>query len=184
MDQNYRYLVHAAAIVFLVDPTRLSNLIGKLDDRLQKRARVTPGRFGRVLDAFLNLMERHGALRPEEKIKKPVAFALTMLDELRDANLIPAGSALQTPSRHIGGVDVADGRRTSAEAFRMLVEWGGAEVGNLRRFANASYFALTALGHRPDDSGYLTRLQPERVVDPLFWALYRLGYLPAMPADA
>lgn len=184
MDQNYRYLAHASAVLFLVDPTRLANLVPRLDERLRRRAGETKGRFGAVLEAFLNLMERHGAVRAERPIHKPVAFVLTMLDELRDAGLLPPGSPLQSPSRHVGGFDAADARRVSAEAARLMREWGGVEVGNLRRFADARYFALTALGHRPDEAGYLARLQPERVVDPLFWALHRLGYLPAMAAGA
>ena len=76
-------------------------------------------------------MDGHQALRPEEPIKKPVAFVLTMLDELREARLIDAASPLQVPSRHVGGFDVADGRHTLAEAHRLLCEWGGVEVGNL-----------------------------------------------------
>ena len=182
MEQNYRYLATAAGVIFLIDPTRLPNVLPQMPMDIQSLAREYPGRAGQVVDTFLNLLDRHGSgiLRT---IRVPVAFAFTKLDLLR--GIIEPGSRLLVPSRHHDGFDAEDFQRTSNEVRRHLDRWGGGAVAtNLKRFSRAGFFALSSLGRQPDENRHVRQLSPLRVVDPLLWVLNQLGYLPAMQTTA
>jgi hypothetical protein len=184
LDQFYRFLLHAAGIIFLVDPSQVKGIRERLPPDMQQRCPlVTDDSPYRLLERVINFFQRRRGRAPGHRIRVPVAFAFSKSDLLE--GVVDRGALLHRQSRHPGGFNHADCRQVSDEVARCLSRWGEQRLVTLVSgiFADYSFFALSALGQLPVDTGggvnRLTKpIQPRRIADPLLWILWRCGYVP------
>lgn len=175
-DLHLRYLEAADAVIFLVDPLELAGAKSALitgvpvqtadpdSDPLNVIARVTEP-----------LRQRHG-VKPGDRLKVPVAVALTKVDALDTGRR----SALQASRGHPGSLDLDDREAVHEEVRALLHEWqaGQLDLYLSQQYADYGLFGLSALGGLPHDGQVGTAgVRPHRVEDPLLWLLHRFGML-------
>lgn len=190
LDQFYRFLQYAAGIVFLIDPTQVPGIRNLLSAEVQAACElVTDDAPDRLITRVIQMFQRRKGLGPGGRIRTPVAFAFSKSDLLRP--VLDRNSRILRPCSHHGGFNESDCRQVSEEVARCLARWGEERLVRLVRnsFADAQFFALSALGQLPvPGNGGVLRLtkgiSPLRVVDPLFWLLWRCGYIRSASDDA
>ena len=181
-DRYYPFLPKMQGVLLLIDPLRLPQQRDKLTPH--ERQALGLSQASAILERLQRLMERYGRYPVGKPIHLPMAIVLTKSDRLRDD---PPPARFLEPSRHVGGIDLADLQVVSQEVQDRLRRYGGANMlAQLQRFSTVGYFAVSSLGKQPspEAGGYGSFLDytPLRVVDPLFWLLHRLGFLPASRA--
>jgi hypothetical protein len=178
LEQFYRFLLHAAGIIFLIDPTQVQGIRARLAPDVRARCPlVHDDAPDRLLTRVINFFQSRRGLAPGRQVPMPVAFAFSKSDVLRGA--IDRGARLHHDSRHLGGFNRADREQVSGEVEACLARWGEQRLVDLVRglFADHSFFALSALGQMPDGLS-IRAVEPVRVADPLLWILWRCGYIP------
>jgi GTPase SAR1 family protein len=180
VEHYYRYLPWVDGVIFLIDPMRLASVRQLLQPAAPRGLAEGPSRASNI---FANFLKQYSLTGPPvyRDISTPVAVVVSKSDELVD--VVGHSSPLLSPSDHTGGLDLKDAKRTSEDVRGFLKIWGESNlVGALKRFPRAGFFAVSSLGHRPPEDGRIDpgSYSPKRVVDPLFWILYQLGFLPAV----
>lgn len=176
MSVDYRYISHADAIIFLLDPLQIASVRQQLTS-----ANVPSEDFKaspeHIVNNLRDLFEQQQHLRPEQKITVPVAFTLSKVDTLTP--LLDPQSDLLSPGNHTGRLDLDDIQSVSTEIANYLKEWINLSflTGIRNGFASYSFFGVSSLGEQPDTNGHLSTVSPFRVEDPLLWSLYKLGLI-------
>jgi hypothetical protein len=182
LRQFGRYLHHAAGIIFLIDPDQVEGLHERLVKALRDHPRQRPedeDDLAFLLGQILSRFEEQKGYHPGRKIPVPTAFTFAKSDWLK-ALLGPAAPRLADDNHHDGGFDDDDSRQVAEEVQGALSRWGEGNFLQLidDRFDDYRFFAVSALGQEPGPDGRLARPPiPCRVGDPLFWLLWRLGYI-------
>jgi GTPase SAR1 family protein len=170
-DLHLRYLQAADAVIYLVDPAELPGTPGAGegdDDPVDVLARVTE-----------TLRERHG-LRPGERLRIPLAVALTKIDALGPE--VARQSALHRERGLAGRLDLDDREAVHEQVRALLHDWQAAPLDRYldQHYAEYSLFGVSALGGVPYDGQVgAGGVRPYRVEDPLLWLLHRFGLLDA-----
>lgn len=183
LEQFYRFLLHAAGIIFILDPTQVKGIRDKLSAEVRASCKeVSDDAPDRLLTRVINFFQTRRGLTPGKRIPMPVAFAFSKSDVLGGA--FARGAHMHHDSQHPGGFNRADCEQVSSEVESCLA-WGGEQrVVDMVRdlFGDYSFFALSALGQIPVEQpgGRLSinSVKPKRVADPLLWILWRCGYIP------
>lgn len=184
-DLHLRYLEAADAIIFLVDPLELPGARAGLLDAVPG-APAVPGDdpdsepinvIARVTEA---LRQRRGAARtgPGDRLRVPVAVALTKIDVLRPALL--RQSALHRSRSGSGVLDLDDREAVDAQVRALLHDWQAGQLDTYlsQQYAEHALFGLSALGGLPEEDRVgAGGVRPYRAEDPLLWLLYRFGML-------
>ena len=149
---------------------------------------VTDDAPDRLITRVIQMFQRRSGLGPGGRIRTPVAFTFSKSDLLRP--VLDRNSRLLRNCRHHGGFNETDCRQVSDEVTRCLSKWGEDRLVRLvqNSFAESQFFALSALGQLPiSEPGGVLRLakgiSPLRVVEPLFWLLWRCGYIRTASLD-
>ncbi|MQY09542.1 hypothetical protein ACRB68_76680 [Actinomadura sp. RB68] len=178
-DLHLRYLEAADAVIFLVDPLELPAARPSVGDGVPTGAADDPDSepiniIARVTEA---LRARHG-VRPGERLRVPVAVALTKIDVLRPALL--RQSALHRSRTGAGVLDLDDREAVNEQVRSLLHEWqaGGLDTYLGQQYADYALFGLSALGGVPENGRVgAGGVRPYRTEDPLLWLLHRFGML-------
>ena len=176
MATETRYIANSDGLIFLLDPLQLPAVRDRLPDGAGLPTINTEPH--EIIGRVIRLIRSYRELRPEAKIRTPVALAFSKIDEVRD--LFEPGSPIHRHSAHTGAFDRAEAAQTSESMRAHLEEWGCASLDLLvhNDFKRFAYFGLSALGARPDARGRLSKgVVPFRVEDPLLWLLYSLGLI-------
>jgi len=181
-DLHLRYLEAADAIIFLVDPLELpgarSEVAGDTPPTMADDPDSEPiNIIARVTEA---LRQRAGT-RTGDRLKVPVAVALTKIDALRPELL--RQSALHRSRDGAGVLDLDDREAVDEQVRAMLHDWqsGKLDLYLRQQYAEYALFGLSALGGVPHDGRVGTGgVRPYRAEDPLLWLLYRFGMLDGM----
>ncbi len=187
MEQFYRFLLHAAGIIFLIDPTQVRGIRERLTVEVRKACPEVPDdKPATLLQRVINFFQTGRGVGPHQRIRVPVAFAFSKSDLLD--GVIDRTALLHHDSHHQRGFNHVDCRQVSDEVVRSLNRWGEQHLVTLidGHFADYSFFALSALGQMPREQhspgGRIERLtrspEPVRIADPLLWILWRCGYIP------
>jgi hypothetical protein len=179
MEQLYPFLLRSKGIIFLIDPFQYRGLRGRLPPEIQARVPLVDGDPAEVVTLVRQLFEEKGLVRGKGKIAVPVAFALSKMDLLR--GLVYPGSPIIRDSEHRGGYNVSDCEEVSRQLIEYIKKWDSVELVNKADglFSNYKFFAVSALGTLPGENYRLSKIEPNRVADPLLWLLYKRGYIGA-----
>lgn len=176
MSVEYRYISHADAIIFLLDPLQIASVRHQLPtvDAPREDFLASPEH---IVNNLRDLFEQQQHLRPDQKITVPIAFTLSKVDTL--GPLLDRGSGLLNPSNHQGQLDLDDIQGVSTEIATYLSEWINSSflTGIRLGFATYNFFGVSSLGAQPGANGHLAVVSPFRVEDPLLWLLYKLGFI-------
>ena len=186
INDTARFLKDSAGVIFLIDPFTMEGLRdtlkqgGIIMESEENFVRSDPSRI------FNSLTQING----KERLKnKPLALTYSKIDAVVKAlentpqgytipgvNLRNNSSFIKTGKFDLGEVEmIHEGLKTvSAEKWDAGRFWGAAsgayEEGNVRMFA------MSALGNNPDAMGNIEKPTPYRVMDPLLWILYKIGF--------
>lgn len=164
-------VVHADALIYLVDPLQLPPVREALRERGRARLpdEIPPGP---VLDLVERLVRRGSVAT---RLPIPIATLVTKQDALRD--LLGDGT-LGQDADYSGGFDVAEARQRSEDLADWLATMDPKILGDVQqRFTPSAFFLVSSLGCEPNRHGQLPFVSPFRVIDPLLWILSRFGYL-------
>ena len=134
---------------------------------------------GATLTALQNVL----AVRSKRAEPIPAAFVLAKYDELlplesslADLHALRAQSGLPAMSNVLPSREAL--RLRSRIAYEMTARFGPSIVQNARSLSlNHQFFALSAMGGRPNMNGYFAGVHPFGIYDPLLWILDELGRL-------
>lgn len=175
MSAEARYILYADAIIFLLDPLQIESVREQLpeDDLPPFLLDAAPIP---IVERLYEIHQQHFKLKSEEKIKKPIAFALAKIDTLY--SIIDPSSVLRYTSNHRGALNLADTQSVHTEISSYLQTWLGPNFNNLThsQFKNYKYFGISALG-APPVNGEVGSVSPLRVEDPLLWILSELSLI-------
>jgi GTPase SAR1 family protein len=175
MSTEARYILYSDAIIFLLDPLQIDSVreqLPKADLPIElPDAAPLP-----IVERLYELHQQHFNMKSEEKIKKPIAFALAKIDALY--SIIDPSSVLRYTSNHQGALNLSDTQSVHTEISSYLQAWLGPNFNNLTNihFKNYKYFGLSALG-APPVNGNVGSVSPLRVEDPLLWILSELSLI-------
>ncbi|MGH3738649.1 MAG: hypothetical protein ACRDT6_24050 [Micromonosporaceae bacterium] len=179
VDLHLRYLTAADAIIFLVDPLELPGAAA--DTREEARATTVPDAnplhvLGRVTETLRSGHE----LRPGQRLKVPMAIALTKIDVLQPS--LEQQSPLHQPRPRSAQLDLDDRDAAHEQVRALLHSWHAEGLDHYldHNYAEHAFFGLSALGGLPKDGAVAPGgIRPYRVEDPLLWLLHRFGMLDA-----
>lgn len=176
MNARTRYLIHASAIILLVDPLQMKGV----RDQLAGAGGELPEEYTepeQIMDRVIRLFHQFGS--GSGAIRVPIAVSFTKSDVLRDYGILPDGNAVYNQSRHQGELNGIVFRQIHDEIQSWLDKWAGPQLNTQlsQYFKDYAFCCLSSLGEGPDESGRLSTVSPFRVEDPFLWALHRLGFL-------
>lgn len=185
------YLKDSAGVIFLIDPFTLEGLRktmvegGMVKESADNFVQADPSKI------FSSLTQING----NERLKnRPLALTYSKIDAVISAlqhssqgysipkvNLKANSSFIQTNKFNLEEIEtIHDGLKTISEA-----KW---DAGRFWGSASGAYdddcvrmFAISALGSNPDEDGNIAKPTPYRVMDPLIWILYKIGF--AIPTE-
>ena len=185
------YLKESAGVIFLIDPFSMEGLHstlkegGIVSEDANDFVKADPSKV------FGSLMQINGG----ERLKgKPLALAYSKIDAVIEAirnngqgysipgvNLLNNSSFIRTGKFSLKDVEtIHDGlKRISEEEWDAGRFWGSAS--GAYEESNVRMFAFSALGNNPDEMGNIKKPTPYRVMDPLIWILYKMGF--AIPTE-
>ncbi|MQA24018.1 MAG: hypothetical protein GEU94_00800 [Micromonosporaceae bacterium] len=181
VDLHLRYLTAADAIIFLVDPLELPGAAA--DTRAEARPADEHSPDANPLHVLSRVTEtlRSGhELRPGQRLKVPMAIALTKIDVLQPS--LEQQSPLHRPRPRTAELDADDREAVHEQVRAMMHHWHTEGLDNYldHNYAEHAFFGLSALGGIPEgDSVGPGGIRPYRVEDPLLWLLHRFGMLEA-----
>lgn len=181
--QHNPYLtVMDAAMVFFtpvaLDPALMARAGFQLPPGTEE-AESTDYGPGATLTALQNVI----AVRSKRAVPVPAAFVLAKYDELlalegslADLRELRAHSGVPAMSNVLPTPETLALR--CRIAYEMTARFGPSIVQNARSLSlNHQFFALSAMGGRPNVNGYFAGVHPFGIYDPLLWILGELGKL-------
>ncbi len=170
-----RYIMHASAMIFLIDPLAMPGVRDKLPEYL--RPKVAPGDEAfRILNSVVQIYERYKGTRPGTRISVPAALTVAKSDLMKYVQDVDMHSIIFHDPDYSDGIKMNDMKAISDEVEAIIdrIE-GPALLRPSKRFTNRSFFSISATGCSSDDTGHFPTISPRRCLDPLFWALWKLG---------
>lgn len=185
IENDSEFVRNSDGFIFLFDTFALDGVYSRIKDKYGlKRAENSYNQVAHVLFSFFN----NTSTSSNNLFAKPVAFTFTKFDtvihspDIFDETLLGSIRA-EANSPYLDGsvFDVDDIRAFSLDMERFLDQMGGTWLVNEARQRylekdNGMFFGVSALGTNPDANGRLPFINPYRVIDPLFWLLYKLGF--------
>lgn len=171
------YILNASAIIFLVDPQIVPGIAKKLPSHLKPPSgSELLHRTAEVLNRILQTFEQGLGKNPGSTIQTPIAITVSKSDLLKFVtknNQTPYflsepafGNKIETRAFETINREVQDLLK-DADERELLTSVGS--------FANKNFFAVSATGWSPDTVGKFPTIEPLRCLDPLLWALWKLG---------
>ena len=177
MAVHNRYILHADGIIFLLDPLQIPQVQQEL--HLPNMPVLDPKASPiNMIGQLRQFFERERRVRTYQKIGIPIAFTLSKIDALEP--ILPPGSPLKEHSQHHDGyLDLREIQSVSTEVSNYLGEWigPGFSLSIEHNFQCYEFFAMSSLGHQPEQNNRLKTVSPRRVEDPFLWLLYKLKLL-------
>jgi GTPase SAR1 family protein len=175
MSQVNKYIYKSNGIILLMDPLQLAPVreaLGKSIELPSRNAEVED-----IVQRTANLVRNATEISESDEIRIPLAAAFTKIDAVLP--VLPADTALQQPSGHLGTFSQADFDDVDGEMRALLRDWGGKSLLSQidTNFHKKAYFGISALGCNPGVSQRIPAVKPIRVLDPLIWHLYLQGFI-------
>jgi hypothetical protein len=176
MSAEARYICSAKGIVFLLDPLQIDAVRQRLAGA-SLPARDPKADPVYIVERLRELFEMQNGVKPGEKVRSPIAFALSKIDALYP--IVDAGSALRSYGHHAAKFNTRDSQSVDTEVRSYLESWLGPRLTQRvdAAFADYRYFGISALGQPPSAKGQVESVDSVRVEDPFLWLLFRLGLI-------
>jgi hypothetical protein len=182
MSAEARYICHADAVIFLLDPLQFDSVRQRLTPIYDKDPNLIlplpdPGAEPYAIVRRLRELHERFGLNPNAKLKKPIAFALSKIDTLFP--IIDAGSGLRHTGEHFGKLNDSDLESIHTEIGAYLQTWEGPQFDNFvsTYFQNYKYFGVSSFGKAPRPDNTIDGVAPIRVEDPLLWIAKEFGLI-------
>lgn len=180
-----RYLEESSGVILLLDPFTIDSMREKIDTVIDAgdQERATGEQF--VLERLVDFVTDKSKLQ-----NKPLAIAFSKIDafirgyrntvgrDIPGIDLAQNSSFVRTGKLSLAHVDSIDSHLTMA--LDEHCDGLGSRVGEYARITfgkdNVRLFAVSSLGCNPNEDGTLDEVKPYRVMDPLVWMLYKMGF--------
>ncbi len=174
-----KYICRASGIIFLLDPLQIPAVRNQLPSSVDLPPMYSDADPSNIVSRLLSLFQQVDGLKPDQKIKVPVAFCFSKLDAIK--SLLEPGSRLPQPGSHNGYFDEDDADSIHTEIWNHLQNWMGSGFNQQidLAFKAYHYFGFSAIGNPPVSKGRLDVIKPLRVEDPLLWLLAQLKLIPS-----
>ena len=182
MDRMADHVSNSAGILLFIDPYNIKKLTGTLQSASEEEI-VTGSELENenVLNSLLQKVNR------KESEDKPFAIVFSKIDAVLDGlsaeragglatilDLDRNSSFLKTKKFNLSEIDqISNALEEMSEEWD--VEYIKSQVNEKYKEENIKMFAVSSLGSQPRD-GRITDLNPYRVMDPLIWILYKIGF--------
>ena len=185
--QFARFIFNASAFVFVADPVTMVPIFKQLPPQLQAElqsafnlAHAKIRRAVEGLNSVIDLFERyHGIPDGSSLPDTPIAVMLSKADLLKYIHLPYDYSFLMNP-QYGGSVDLRDIDIVDQEVRNLLRTYKqGDLLAATRRFEKVKFFATSATGEPPNETGHFTKVKPCRCLDPVLWILHQFGIIKA-----
>lgn len=184
-DMNMaKYLEESSGIILLLDPYTIKPMRKTIENVVDVSAKAASSDEHHVLQRLLDYVSDVSKLKD-----KPLALTFSKIDAFI--------KGLEASGKSIPGIDLESnssflktGRFSQAHVDAIdstllgaLNEYCDGLGQRLRTTAESAFqeenvkmFAVSSLGCNPNEYGALEEVKPYRVLDPLIWVLYRMGF--------
>ena len=183
--QFARFIFNASAFVFVADPVTMVPIFEQLPPQLQSElqsafelAHAKIRRAVEGLNSVIDLFERYRGIPDGSSLPDtPIAVMLSKANLLKYIHLPYDYSFLINP-QYGDSVDLQDIHIVDQEVRNLLrIYKQGDLLAATRRFEKVKFFATSATGEPPNESGYFTKVEPCRCLDPVLWILHQFGII-------
>lgn len=185
-----RYIEHAAARIFLVDPLVLKEVYNAALPALDASSGAGTSRRGRE-DTLMDTSSLVGSVADHDhrawgwrwrgRLARPTAIVLGKADLLRFATNGFTSDSLgfvdQTIPYETYTIDDLREYSRRVESFIERCEGGGTILGATEAYPRRVYLAVSATGKAPVNGVYEDGPEPKHVLDPLLWILSEFGVI-------
>jgi len=180
-----QYLNASDALIVTIDPLTFHKISGGYGKGLTSASQrsgenIENENAAKALQFVTTLLENAN----EGHLRFPVAVILTKFDILlKDARYESGWTkrGMHESSNSLskeGKIDINRIVDTSNEIEQFLKRFGeGNFVNTVRRFENVMFFGTSIYSTLPNSPSFVRAVEPYRVLDPVLWMFYKLGYL-------
>jgi len=167
-----KYILHAAGIIFLVNPLQIESVCSRLKCPMDNGEPIQ-----NTMDRVIELLRTELNIGPGRRINIPTSFVLSKCDVLE--SIVDKHATFLQDTPHVGHYDLCDCEMVHEEVRSYLSSWGeDALLSAADQFEPRKFLAVSALGCNPDKSSMkIPSINPIRCGDPILWLLTELGYL-------
>lgn len=183
--ETQQYLKSANGIVLLLDPFAFPENLAHAREKGAVAGNLDATPPDVVMGNLIEVIRSAHAVKPNKKIKVPIAVAVAKIDAFFDS--VPENSPVRRLSPQTAAFDEQDSIDVHENMIALIQRWGGDNL--VRRveqeFEKYRFFGVSALGAEPNySSGELNSrgVLPHRVVDPLLWLMAQRDFIPTMKA--
>lgn len=182
MDRMADHVSNSAGILLFIDPYNIKKLTGTLQSASKEK--IVTGSELENENVLNSLLQK---VKEKESEDKPFAIVFSKIDAVLDGlsaeragglatilDLDRNSSFLKTKKFNLSEIDqISNALEEMSEEWD--VEYIKSQVNEKYKEENIKMFAVSSLGSQPKDSR-ITNLNPYRVMDPLIWILYKIGF--------
>jgi len=156
------YILNASAIIFLVDPMSIPEVVKSLPAHLHESSTELL-RKAQIMNRMISTLKQHHSRSPNGNLRIPIAITISKSDLLE----FVASSKLH--GTHL---------ETNQEVQDFLRRFGDTNLLKASEsFETVSFFAVSATGWLADANGIFPSIEPRRCLEPLLWILWKLGVI-------
>jgi hypothetical protein len=178
--QFSRYVLRASAIIFLSDPFSMPMIKSRLPEHTHPAFEPTSSLA--TFNIIMQLFARNKGLSAGSRLLSvPIAITLSKADLLN--YLRPADNPYYFSSNprdgYAGLLNLKDLEMIDKEVRQIIYEYGDRGLLSATKNMNVQFFATSATGNAPQVDGKYAAIEPQRCLDPVMWALHKLGIIEA-----
>ncbi|WP_105034920.1 TRAFAC clade GTPase domain-containing protein [Cryobacterium aureum] len=173
--RDLHYLEASNGVILLIDPFGFA---ANRDDALRRGvdAESLADEPRTILRALTDVLRESELLKPNKKIKKPVAVVLAKIDAFYDE--LPPDSPIRQPSSGEPLFDEQESKALHDYVAGLINKWGGDDLLRIldHNYQTYRFFVASALGAEPNYRSATVSsrgIQPHRVAEPLLWLMAR-----------
>jgi hypothetical protein len=176
MVQYSQFVLNASAIIFLADPLAMPHMVDVLPAHL-KPATTREDSASEVLNRIMHTFVLGKGVTPGTQVKTPVAITVSKSDLLKF--VVKGGPQPLFLKDSSFPLDTREFEFINEEIRYYLQKYGDKVlVRAAELFANSNFFAVSATGFPSDETtGKFPAIEPLRCLDPLLWALLKIGVI-------
>lgn len=179
------YIKDSRTLFILLDPTTLTCVKEQIGNSVSfknsKIANIGIDASLEMINKLTDYIRSNCDFNPDQLIDKDVAVIFTKFDLIKNM-FGESGAAIVTrESKHLkkGAFDKSDADAVDAEIRDWLIR------NNENKFVNAietnfkkekvRFFGVSSFGTAPDENGKIDDINPDRILDPFIWMLWKEG---------
>ncbi len=177
MMEFARHVVNANGLIYLADPLSMPAIANRLPKHIRKSMRKWH-KPSDTLNRIIFLINRYASSSQDRLRDLPLAVAITKADLLAYLTTNEEQWKCICSRKHNDGLNLRDVEQIDSEVRNVIEEFGDVPLLQAAAaFRNAHFFATSATGYPPDESGLFPAVEPNRCLDPLLWIFYKLGII-------